>query len=102
MTLNSGNFDSEIKIDFFESKTSGDHKLIGSAYTTLTDLQKGQRSMKFKSNSVEVYQFELKRTVNFLEYVFGGCNINLSIAIDYTLSNGDPKDPRYKNSSLHC
>ena len=26
----------------------------------------------------------------FLEYVFGGCEIQLNIAIDFTLSNGDP------------
>jgi hypothetical protein len=36
--------------------------------------------------------------VNFLEYVFGGCEINLNIAIDFTLSNGDPKQTR---DSLH-
>lgn len=34
----------------------------------------------------------------FLEYVFGGCEIQLSIAIDFTLSNGDPAN----SDSLHC
>ena len=43
-------------------------------------------------------QFEVRRTVNFLEYVFGGCEINLNIAIDFTLSNGDP---RQTQESLH-
>jgi hypothetical protein len=38
------------------------------------------------------------KTANFLEYVFGGCDINLSVAIDFTLSNGDPREP----DSLHC
>jgi len=31
-------------------------------------------------------KFEQK--YSFLEYVFGGCEINLSIAIDFTGSNG--------------
>lgn len=34
---------------------------------------------------------------SFLEYVFGGCEIGLSIAIDFTLSNGHPSKP----NSLH-
>lgn len=34
---------------------------------------------------------------SFLEYVFGGCEIDFSIAIDFTLSNKDPNDP----NSLH-
>ena len=34
---------------------------------------------------------------SFLEYVFGGCEIDLTIAIDFTLSNGDPRN----TNSLH-
>ncbi len=30
--------------------------------------------------------------MSFLEYVFGGCEINLSVAIDFTASNGKPTD----------
>ena len=37
------------------------------------------------------------RQHSFLEYVFGGCQVDLSFAIDFTLSNGDPRNP----SSLH-
>jgi hypothetical protein len=44
-----------------------------------------------------VTKFEKIRAVNFLEYIFGGCQINLTIAIDFTKSNGDPSDP----DSLH-
>jgi len=44
-----------------------------------------------------VLKFETIRNVNFLEYVFGGCEINLNIAFDFTMSNGDPKD----KNSLH-
>ena len=40
---------------------------------------------------------ELKKKHSFLEYVFGGCEIGLNIAIDFTGSNGDPT----KRSSLH-
>ena len=53
--------------------------------------------MSCKKGSLEVVKFEVKRSVNFLEYVFGGCEINLNIAIDFTLSNGPPHAP----DSLH-
>ena len=42
-------------------------------------------------------QLKIERQHSFLEYVFGGCEIDLSIAVDFTLSNGDPRQP----SSLH-
>ena len=29
----------------------------------------------------------------FTEYIAGGCEINLSVAIDFTGSNGDPRQP---------
>ena len=40
---------------------------------------------------------EIKRRHSFLEYVMNGCEIGLSVAIDFTLSNGKPSDPK----SLH-
>ena len=40
-------------------------------------------------------RFERRNT--FLEYVMGGCHIELSIAIDFTGSKGDLSSP----SSLH-
>ena len=30
---------------------------------------------------------------SFLDYIFGGCEIQLIIAIDFTGSNGDPRNP---------
>lgn len=41
--------------------------------------------------------FELQPRISFLDYVFGGCEIGVHVAIDYTLSNGPANDPM----SLH-
>lgn len=46
--------------------------------------------MKFKS-------VKINKRHTFLEYVFGGCEMSLIVAVDFTLSNGDPKD----KESLH-
>jgi hypothetical protein len=40
---------------------------------------------------------KIDRRSTFLDYVFGGCEISLGVAIDFTLSNQDPNDP----ASLH-
>lgn len=42
-------------------------------------------------------QLELTTRPSFLEYIFGGCEIGLTVAIDFTGSNGEPSRP----SSLH-
>ena len=46
--------------------------------------------MKF--NRLEIHQ-----RLSFLEYIFGGCEIGLTIAIDFTASNGHPD----RKDSLH-
>jgi hypothetical protein len=93
-----GNDDSqEIKIDFYRHNTSGSHKLLGQDFFELQELVNGKRELKCKGDRVEIEVFEKRRNTNFLEYVFGGCQINLNVAIDFTLSNGDPSD----RDSLH-
>lgn len=88
----------EIKIDFYRSETNGNHKLLGGSYFNVRELNEGKKNLEFKKSTVEIKKFQIVKSANFLEYVFGGCEINLSVAIDFTLSNGDPKD----NDSLHC
>ena len=62
-------------------------------------LHSGEMELKYDKNIIMVEKFDVKPTVCFLQYVFGGCEINLNIAIDFTLSNGDPFDPNV--DSLH-
>uniref|UniRef100_A0A665W0R8 Copine 3 n=1 Tax=Echeneis naucrates TaxID=173247 RepID=A0A665W0R8_ECHNA len=40
---------------------------------------------------------QVVKEYSFLDYIMGGCQINFTIAIDFTGSNGDPKSPH----SLH-
>ena len=46
--------------------------------------------------SFKKLQFQQRNS--FLNYIFGGCELNLAVAVDFTLSNGDPRE----NDSLHC
>ena len=88
----------EIKVDYFRSSTDGNHKILGTSFITLQEFVDGKKQMSFKGNIIDITKFELVKSTNFLEYVFGGCEINLNIAIDFTLSNGDPRE----SDSLHC
>ena len=98
-TLCNGDLDADFRVDVYLASDDGVHKLLGSVESTVNKLQSGEvPSLKCGKGVIHVKKFELKPIVNFLEYIFGGCRINLSVAIDFTLSNGDPvTDP----NSLH-
>ena len=50
-----------------------------------------------RNQSVRFEDLNFHKRHTFLEYIFGGCEIQLSIALDFTLSNGNPSD----RDSLH-
>ena len=88
------NVERPIKIEFFKSVPSGKHKIIDMIDTiTLAQLKSGTQNfeMKKKKGSLDMANLKIDRQHSFLEYIFGGCEVDLSIAIDFTLSNGDPR-----------
>uniref|UniRef100_A0AAX7TPW1 Copine-3 n=1 Tax=Astatotilapia calliptera TaxID=8154 RepID=A0AAX7TPW1_ASTCA len=106
-TLCGGDVEKPIKVDCYDHHSSGSHDLIGSFKTTLAEMQTGthispaefecinpKKSMKksYKNSGVVCI-----REYTFLDYIMGGCQINFTIAIDFTGSNGDPGSPQ----SLH-
>lgn len=54
-------------------------------------------TLKLSNGDLVFTCVKVQPRVSFLDYIFGGCEINVHVAIDYTLSNGDPADP----TSLH-
>lgn len=58
------------------------------------DLKTEDRSV---IGSLRILQCVEEAQPSFLDYIRGGCQVNLSVAVDFTLSNGDPQLP----SSLH-
>jgi len=85
-----------LQIQIFEFSSYGNHKLLISKEFTFADLKDGYLwesaigPIKFKNVRIE-------SRFSFLDYVFSGCQISLSIAIDFTASNGYPRS----KSSLH-
>lgn len=98
----SGDESKDVKFEFFISQKNGRHRNIGSVILSVQDLR--ENMLNYECNIVKssncTFQLEntkIQKRNTFLEYIFGGCEINLAIAIDYTLSNGRIED----RNSLH-
>uniref|UniRef100_A0A8D2ZT05 Copine-3 n=1 Tax=Scophthalmus maximus TaxID=52904 RepID=A0A8D2ZT05_SCOMX len=106
--------DRPLKVDCSDHDGDGSHDLIGSFTTKVSELQKAahgspvefdcvnpekQKKKKSYKNSgvVSVKNCKLITQHTFLDYVMGGCQINFTVGIDFTGSNGDPRSP----NSLH-
>ncbi|XP_077410903.1 copine-3-like isoform X2 [Vanacampus margaritifer] len=109
-----GDVEKSIKVDCYDYRSNGSHNFIGSFQTTLSQVQQGtqtyaaefecinrkkkQSKKKYKNSGIIVVkQCKIVKEYTFLDYIFGGCQINFTIAIDFTGSNGDPNTPQ----SLH-
>ncbi|XP_033483611.1 copine-1 isoform X2 [Epinephelus lanceolatus] len=110
-TFCSSDLDKPIKVDCSDYDSDGSHDLIGSFITKVSELQKGgqvqfecihpekQKKKKSYKNSgvVSLKSCKMLTQHSFLDFVMGGCQINFTVGIDFTGSNGDPRSP----NSLH-
>ncbi|CAG5131604.1 unnamed protein product, partial [Candidula unifasciata] len=112
-TLCGGNKQQSIKFDCYDWDSDGSHDYIGGFTTTFDEMSKAIQqeiswpcvnpSKKAKkrnySNSGVIYLTSLKvvKEYSFLDYIMGGTQINFTVGIDFTASNGNPT----QSSSLH-
>ncbi|XP_052647904.1 copine-1 isoform X6 [Harpia harpyja] len=113
-TFCGGDFNKPIKVQCADHDSDGSHDLIGSFETNLTQLQKAggsspvefecihpekkQKKKSYKNSGViRIKSCKLETEYSFLDYIMGGCQINFTVGVDFTGSNGDPKSP----DSLH-
>ncbi|XP_039982806.1 copine-3-like isoform X1 [Xiphias gladius] len=112
-SLCGGDVEKPIKVECYDHHINGSHDLIGSFKTTLAEMQAGThvspaefecinprklRKKNYKNSGViSIKRCQVVKEYTFLDYIMGGCQINFTIAIDFTGSNGDPTSPQ----SLH-
>lgn len=111
-TLCSGDQDRPIKFIVYDWDKDGSHDLIGEFTTTVNAMLKAaenevtypcinpkKQSKKKYENSgiVHLTSFKLNRPMTFLDFVYGGMQLNFTVGIDFTASNGEPRTP----NSLH-
>lgn len=106
-----GDYDRTIKIDCYDSRNDGDHKLIGTCHTSFRNLNENftenevssfplrhpKKNGKENSGTLQLIQLKVTEDISFLDYIRGGTQMHFAVAIDFTASNGSPEDPR----SLH-
>lgn len=109
--LCNGDYDRSIVIECYDYDRDGSHDLIGASQTTLKELstgscqqfelinpkKKAKKSSYKNSGVLTVVQCKIEQEHTFLEFIKGGLQLNFTVAIDFTASNGDPRSPE----SLH-
>lgn len=111
-TLCNGDYDRSIKIDCYDYRSNGNHKLIGSCHTSLRTLSQGPKENKYllvnpikqkvksgytNSGHLELNSITITEEITFLDFIRTGTQMHFAVAIDFTATNGPPHDPQ----SLH-
>ncbi|XP_043092656.1 copine-8 isoform X2 [Puntigrus tetrazona] len=102
-----------IKVEVYDWDRDGSHDFIGEFSTSYRELSRGQSQFNvyevinpkkkgkkkkyLNSGTVTLLSFLVDTEVTFLDYIKGGTQINFTVAIDFTASNGNPAQP----TSLH-
>ena len=103
-TLIRDNFDRLVLIQVFEWKPNGRHISLGICKFLCQEIlgvSPDPLLIKTKKNKtvgrLEIAKAEYLERFSFLDFVFGGLEITMTVAIDFTLSNGNP----HERDSLH-
>uniref|UniRef100_A0AAY4D5W3 Copine-4 n=1 Tax=Denticeps clupeoides TaxID=299321 RepID=A0AAY4D5W3_9TELE len=113
-TLCSGDHQRELKCTVYDWDSNGKHDFIGEFQTTFREMKGGMEGKQIQwdcinpkyqvkkknyrnSGVVTLYQCKIIKMHSFLDYIMGGCQIQFTVAIDFTASNGDPRN----SCSLH-
>uniref|UniRef100_A0A8C6M559 Copine-2 n=1 Tax=Nothobranchius furzeri TaxID=105023 RepID=A0A8C6M559_NOTFU len=110
ISLCNGDIERNIKVLCYDYDNDGGHDFIGEFQTTVTKMSEAQNSVEVKHrinvclNSPGSVQSDgpirlktIAHDYTFLDYILGGCQLMFTVGIDFTASNGNPREP----SSLH-
>uniref|UniRef100_A0A672NUJ7 Copine-5 n=1 Tax=Sinocyclocheilus grahami TaxID=75366 RepID=A0A672NUJ7_SINGR len=105
--LCNGDYDRTIKVEVYDWDRDGSHDFIGEFTTSYRELARGQsqfniyevrcRPHNILTLGVTLLSFSVESESTFLDYIKGGTQINFTVAIDFTASNGNPS----QSTSLH-
>uniref|UniRef100_A0A673Y272 Copine II n=1 Tax=Salmo trutta TaxID=8032 RepID=A0A673Y272_SALTR len=86
----------------YDYDNDGSHDFIGEFQTTVEfeciNPKKQKKKKSYKNSGIIILKScKVERDYTFLDYILGGCQIMFTVGIDFTASNGNPREP----SSLH-
>uniref|UniRef100_A0A674PKE8 Copine family member 9 n=1 Tax=Takifugu rubripes TaxID=31033 RepID=A0A674PKE8_TAKRU len=111
--LCNGDYDRTVKVDVYDWDRDGSHDFIGefttsyrelsrgqnqfNVYEVLNPKKKGKKKKYINSGTVTLLSFKAESEYTFVDFIRGGTQLNFTVAIDFTASNGNPSQP----TSLH-
>uniref|UniRef100_A0A672SHX7 Copine-4 n=1 Tax=Sinocyclocheilus grahami TaxID=75366 RepID=A0A672SHX7_SINGR len=109
-TLCSGDHERELKCTVWDWDSNGKHDFIGEFQTNFKEIKAWEcinpkyqvKKKNYRNSGMVILTLCKVRTPDtlmhsFLDYIMGGCQIQFTVAIDFTASNGDPRN----SCSLH-
>uniref|UniRef100_A0A4W4EKQ9 C2 domain-containing protein n=1 Tax=Electrophorus electricus TaxID=8005 RepID=A0A4W4EKQ9_ELEEL len=98
--LCNGDYDRTVKVDVYDWDRDGSHDFIGEFTTSYRELSRGQSQFnvyEVRGPNVTLLSFKVESEYTFVDFIRGGTQLNFTVAIDFTASNGNPAQP----TSLH-
>ncbi|XP_076943911.1 protein BONZAI 3-like [Bidens hawaiensis] len=105
--------DNPLIIECFDFNSNGNHTFMGKLQTSIQDMEnlykmkaganfvipssRSKGHEKVLKGKLFVDTYEEKELYSFLDYISSGFEMNFMVAVDFTASNGDPRNP----DSLH-
>lgn len=95
-----------VRFEFYKYDKKGNHKQVHRHDILYGDLveaaatgqiEQEQTAASKTKGTLVLNQIKMEKKMTFFDYVTGGCEIGLHVNIDFTMSNGQPKN----KSSLH-
>ncbi|KAM5157621.1 copine-4 [Mantella aurantiaca] len=113
-SLCSGDHDRKLKCIVWDWDSNGKHDFIGEFTSTFKEMRGAMegrqvqwecinpkyrmKKKNYKNSGIVILnQCKIHKMHSFLDYIMGGCQIQFTVAIDFTASNGDPRN----SCSLH-
>uniref|UniRef100_A0A8C8CVN2 Copine-2 n=1 Tax=Oncorhynchus tshawytscha TaxID=74940 RepID=A0A8C8CVN2_ONCTS len=101
---------SDLFVLCYDYDNDGSHDFIGEFQTTVTKMSEAQNSLEvefecinpkkqkkkksYKNSGIIILKScKVERDYTFLDYILGGCQIMFTVGIDFTASNGNPREP---------
>ncbi|KAG7468686.1 hypothetical protein MATL_G00145620 [Megalops atlanticus] len=114
VSLCNGDVERNIKVLCYDYDNDGGHDFIGEFQTTVSKMSEALNSQEVEfecinpkklkkkksyknSGMIVLKSCKITRDYSFLDYILGGCQLMFTVGIDFTASNGNPREP----SSLH-
>ncbi|XP_075068542.1 copine-4 [Mixophyes fleayi] len=113
-SLCSGDHDRRLKCIVWDWDSNGKHDFIGEFSSTFKEMRGAMegrqvqwecinpkyktKKKNYKNSGIVILNLcKIHKMHSFLDYIMGGCQIQFTVAIDFTASNGDPRN----SCSLH-